>query len=69
MISTDMFFASNDNGGRRSGYVRRTFSYTVHIPERRKDQDRRSGQDRRKPIASAEGIDPKIRVERRAVMR
>ncbi len=39
---------SPDSGGRRSGGDRRHFSYTLHIPERRKDKDRRSGDDRRK---------------------
>ena len=39
---------SLDNEGRRSGRDRRDFSYTLHIPERRKGRDRRSGDDRRK---------------------
>ena len=39
---------SLDNGGRRSEGERRNFSYTLHIPERRKRKDRRSGDDRRK---------------------
>ncbi len=38
---------SLDNGGRRSGGDRRNYSYTLHIPERRKGKDRRSGYDRR----------------------
>jgi hypothetical protein len=37
-----------DNGGRRSGGDRRSYSYTLHLPERRKGKDRRSGNDRRK---------------------
>ena len=37
-----------DNGGRRSGGDRRNYSYTLHIPERRRGQDRRNGTDRRK---------------------
>jgi hypothetical protein len=37
-----------DNGGRRSGGDRRNYSYTLHIPERRKGKDRRNGTDRRK---------------------
>lgn len=37
-----------DMGGRRSGIDRRTFSYTLHIPERRSGADRRCGQDRRR---------------------
>ena len=36
-----------DNGGRRSGFDRREFSYTAYIPERRSGKERRSGQDRR----------------------
>jgi hypothetical protein len=36
-----------DSGGRRSGIERRKFSYSVHIPERRCGQDRRSDIDRR----------------------
>jgi len=39
---------SLDNDGRRSGCDRRNYSYTLHIPERRKDKDRRSSFDRRK---------------------
>jgi hypothetical protein len=44
-----------DYGGRRSGIDRRYFSYSDHIPERRRDRDRRasderrSGSDRRHP--------------------
>ncbi len=37
-----------DNGGRRSGGDRRNYSYSIHLPERRARQDRRSGIDRRK---------------------
>ena len=40
--------ASLDNEGRRSGSDRRNFSYTLHIPERRKGGDRRRGDNRRK---------------------
>ncbi len=36
-----------DNGERRKNEDRRQFSYTVHIPERRKMIDRRSSRDRR----------------------
>jgi hypothetical protein len=35
-----------DNSGRRSGVERRTFCYTLHIPERRSGTERRSGADR-----------------------
>lgn len=42
-----------DNGGRRTGFERRQFAYSGHIPERRllspdrrSDTDRRSGQYR-----------------------
>ena len=37
-----------DNGGRRIGVDRRTFSYSLHIPERRSHDDRRKGDNRRK---------------------
>ncbi len=45
-----------DNGGRRSGFDRREFSYDGHIPERRSDDnDRRSeGLDRRLKPRTAE---------------
>ena len=36
-----------DIGGRRVGLDRRSFSYGLHIPERRRGKDRRSGSDRR----------------------
>ena len=38
---------STDNGGRRSGGDRRTYSYTLYVPERRSGTDRREGNDRR----------------------
>jgi hypothetical protein len=37
-----------DNGGRRFGVDRRSFSYSLHIPERRSHNDRRKGENRRK---------------------
>jgi len=37
-----------DKGGRRIGVDRRTFSYSLHIPERRSHDDRRKGYNRRK---------------------
>jgi len=36
-----------DNHGRRSGIDRRQFTYAVHIPERRLDENRRDQSDRR----------------------
>ena len=42
-----------DNGGRRSGFDRREFSYDTHIPERRSGKDRRSGLDRRLKLRTA----------------
>jgi hypothetical protein len=39
---------STDNCGRRSGADRRTYSYTMHFPERRSGEDRRKSKDRRK---------------------
>lgn len=47
-----------DNGGRRSGFERRKFSYTNHFPERRSSKDRRNGVERRKNrYAHREGIE------------
>jgi hypothetical protein len=37
-----------DNGGRRIGFDRRSFSYSLHIPERRSRNDRRVNDNRRK---------------------
>ena len=39
---------SLESEGRRSMGDRRNYSYTLHIPERRKAKERRSGNDRRK---------------------
>jgi len=36
-----------DNGGRRAGIDRRSYSYDVHFPERRQGLERRRGADRR----------------------
>jgi hypothetical protein len=40
-----------DNKGRRFGIDRRSFSYAIHLPERRSEQNRRSGFDRRSQVA------------------
>jgi hypothetical protein len=63
-----------DNGGRRTGIDRRYFSYSDHIPERRRamdrraSDDRRSGSDRRYPEAKVINIneDKRERVDRRS---
>ena len=47
MIEKKQNDTSADNGGRRSGGDRRTYSYTLHVPERRRSADRRDGKDRR----------------------
>ena len=44
-----------DNGGRRLGVDRRQFSYTNHIPDRRRGHDRRTGLDRRVHIDRRNG--------------
>lgn len=44
-----------DNGGRRSGYDRREFTYSGHIPERRATSDRRRTEDRRNGRDRREG--------------
>ena len=46
-----------DNGGTRSGFDRREFQYTAHIPERRSQHDRRNGLDRRKKISKKRRFD------------
>ena len=48
MIEKRQIGTSTDNGGRRSGGDRRTYSYTLHVPERRTGTERREGKDRRK---------------------
>jgi hypothetical protein len=45
-VEVSPFFLS-DRGGRRLGIDRRSFSYTLHIPERRSGRERRSRKDRR----------------------
>ena len=53
MNNSNIMWELRDKGGRRAGIDRRCFSYSDHIPERRCkenrriDQDRRSGLDRR----------------------
>ena len=37
---------NGNNGERRFGMERRTFSYALHLPERRSGKDRRNGFDR-----------------------
>lgn len=60
MSGADKEVFLSDNGGRRSGYDRRQFSYSDHIPERRANDDRRNGMDRRT------GVGTKFSTERRA---
>ena len=38
-------------GGRRTGVDRRSFSYSLHIPERRSHDDQRKGDNRQKKLA------------------
>jgi hypothetical protein len=54
-----------DNAGRRSGIERRVFSYTIHIPERRSEKERRKYLDRR----DRKGFRLPIDFERRAVFK
>jgi hypothetical protein len=53
-----------DNGGRRLGVDRREFSYTLHIPERRQDEDRRTGPDRRNRFNQRSNADGKREMDR-----
>ena len=48
-----------DNGGRRIGIERRNFSYSLHIPERRFDNDRRKIKDRRETFRNYKLIQTK----------
>ncbi|RLB21007.1 MAG: hypothetical protein DRG76_09915 [Deltaproteobacteria bacterium] len=54
-----------DHGGRRSGIDRRRFSYSSHIPERRRGRERRSGKDRRSGLDRRSGKDRRAGEERR----
>jgi hypothetical protein len=64
-------FNLRDNGGRRSGIDRRHFSYTTHIPERRRGSewrwadDRRNCEDRRCGDDRRSGVDRRSLEERR----
>ncbi len=55
MNITAMAVLLTDNGGRRLGVDRRQFSYTNHIPDRRRGHDRRIGLDRRDHINRRNG--------------
>jgi DNA-binding XRE family transcriptional regulator len=43
----DMESYIKENGGRRLGFDRRQFKYSIHIPECRSDKERRNALDRR----------------------
>ena len=66
MIRSTTRSSLSDNGGRRSGIDRRTFSYSAHIPERRCGQERRSGSDRRGPL---DGVRSNVLKKRSALKR
>jgi len=51
-----------DNGGRRSGVERRSFTYSMYIPENRSGKERRSGIDRRETQLSADDLAKERRV-------
>ena len=46
-----------DNGCRRLGIESREFSYTNHVPNKRTQEDRRSGIDRRCGLERRQGTD------------
>jgi len=54
MTSSKIYWKLRDSGGRRLGIDRRYFSYSYHIPERRRGEDRRSYAD------SQSGLDIKL---------
>ena len=56
MSGSNVIFSRDDHEGRRVGIVRRRFSYTAHIPERR-GEHRRCGVDRRSHLARRRGSD------------
>jgi hypothetical protein len=62
--TTDLAFFLEDSGGRRAGLRNRRFSYDAHMPERRSDAERRSGEDRR-----ATDVSQAYQKERRGVDR
>ncbi|MBN1847941.1 MAG: hypothetical protein JW932_05090 [Deltaproteobacteria bacterium] len=47
MNTIKVAFNFSDNGGRRIGIERRQFTYSSHIPERRRLKERRSHTERR----------------------
>ena len=74
MSDSKIMWKLRDNGGRRSGIDRRYFSYSDHIPERRKGEDRRevadrrSGSDRRQPDADLFNVvnEQRVNTDRRS---
>jgi len=53
-----------DNGNTRSGFERRHYTPTIHIPERRSGKDRRSREGRRKDFVAGQAPS----AERRTVL-
>jgi DNA-binding XRE family transcriptional regulator len=47
LFGDDMESYIKENGGRRLGFDRRQFKYSIHIPECRSDKERRNALDRR----------------------
>ncbi len=64
-VQVSPFFLS-DRGGRRLGIDRRRFSYTLHIPERRRGGERRRIKDRRKELEHSMIFKRRKEEERRA---
>ena len=60
MNSSRVIDSLRDKGGRRSGIIRRIYSYSDHIPERRSGRERRSAVDRRSGQERRSGRDRRI---------
>ena len=63
--ASELFRFITDNGGRRSGFDRRTFFYARHIPDRRCGADRRSAIDRRRQKRQVIRVERSSREDRR----
>jgi hypothetical protein len=55
-----------ETGGRRLGMERRSFSYDLHLPERRDGQARRIGKDRRSGKDLRDGTERRSGRDRRS---
>jgi len=66
MDNSKIEYNLTETGGRRLGMERRSFSYGLHLPERRDGQDRRIGKDRRSGKEPRDGTDRRKERNRRS---